>query len=273
MPVHFITTGRGGIVQTEVMGIPTYYEQFGEKGSPLLVLHGWGSDVAAMMPVIQRLKKYHRVTAVDFPAHGGTGMISGDWTVPDFAKWTETFIRQQNLEGCHVLAHSFGGRVALYLAANTPSLFQRVILTGSAGLVKEKTAADRRRAAKYRLGRAGLSFLSHLPVIKDRAKGWLQAYRDKHNSADYKALPEQMRATFNNIIKFDSRKFLPRVKNPTLLLWGQQDTETPLWMAEAFRAGIAGSRLSIMPGGHFAFLSYPDVFCDYVLDFLEEEHP
>lgn len=273
MPIHFTTSGRGGHVQTEVMGISTYYEQYGEQGSPLLILHGWGSDVAAMLPVINRLKKYHRITAVDFPAHGGTGMPGGDWSVPDFAKWTESFINQQNLSGCDVLAHSFGGRVALYLAAYSPKLFHRIILTGSAGLVKQKTAKDQYRALQYRFKRDALSLMSKMPPIRDTAQKWQDAHRDKHNSADYKALAPEMRATFNKIIRFDSREFLSRINHPTLLIWGLEDAETPLWMAETFNKGIARSQLRLMPGGHYAFLSYPDVFCDYVLDFLEEENP
>lgn len=254
------------------MGISTYYEQYGEQGSPLLILHGWGSDVAAMMPIIKRLQKFYRITAVDFPAHGGSGGLKGDWSIPDFAKWTENFIHQQNLNGCDVLAHSFGGRVALYLAAYSPKLFRNVILTGSAGLVKIKTAKDKRKAAQYRFKRGVLSLLSKMPYIKQKAQKWLDAYRDKHNSADYKALQLKMRATFNNIIKYDSRDFLSRIAHPTLLIWGQEDLETPLWMADEFHKSIAGSQLRIMPGGHYAFLSYPDVFCDYVLDFLEEEN-
>lgn len=257
-------------MQATVMGIETYYEQFGDKGSPVLVLHGWGADVGTMLPVIDRLKKFHRVTAVDFPAHGGTGMFRGDFGVPEYAAWTREFISAVNLGKCHVVAHSFGGRVALYLAANHPDMFRLLVLTGCAGLIRPRTARDKRKAARYKVGRAALGFLSRVPLIKRPAAKWLSAYRDKHNSPDYMALPPAMRPSFNLIIRQSLRGFLPRIKQKTLLIWGEQDTETPLWMADIFHREIAGSRLSIMPGGHHCYSTYPDVFCDYVLDFFEE---
>ncbi len=257
-------------MQATVMGIETYYEQFGDKGSPVLVLHGWGGDVGTMLPVIDRLKKFHRVTAVDFPAHGGTGMFKGDFGVPEYAAWTREFISTLNMGKCHVVAHSFGGRVAVYLAANHPELFDFLVLTGCAGLMKPRTPRDKRKAARYKIGRAVLGFLSRVPFIKRPAAKWLSAYRDRHNAPDYKALSLEMRASFNLIIKQSLRAFLPRIKMKTLLIWGEKDNETPLWMADVFHREIAGSSLSIMPGGHFCFADYPDVFCDYALDFFEE---
>ena len=257
-------------MQFQVKGIPTYYEQWGERGDRVLVLHGWRGDVSTMLPIINRLKKFHRVTAVDFPAHGGTGMPTGDWGVPEYAEWLLAFIQQTDLAGCHVVAHSFGGRVALYLSAHHPQLFASLVLTGAAGLVREKTTKEKYKAFTYRIGRTWYGLLAWLPFVNKWGKPWLSKYRDKHNSADYKALPPEMRATFNKIIRLDLSPLLPRIKQKTLLIWGEKDTASPMWMAQAFHQGIAGSRLVLMPGDHFAFITYPDPFCDYALDFLEE---
>lgn len=257
-------------MQIDIKGIPTYYETFGDTGSPVLILHGWGKDVASMLPVISRLKKFHRVTAVDFPAHGGTGMPTGDFSVKDFADWTEAFMQAVNLTGCHVVAHSFGGRVAVWLAAYRPQLFRDIVLTGSAGLLRPKTWKDRLRTLRYRAGRGALSMLAHAPFIRDRARQWLAAYRDRHNSADFKALKPGLQGTFIKVIGQDLTDEIKKIGVKTLLLWGENDTETPMWAARRFRALIRDSRLSVLPGGHLALLEYPDAFCDYVLDFFEE---
>lgn len=257
-------------MQIDVMGISAYYDVFGTQGSPVLVLHGWGMDVSSMLPVINRLKRFHRVTAVDFPAHGGTGMPRGDWSIRDFAEWTEKFIQQAGLEPCHVVAHSFGGRVAACLAAYKPHLFTDLVLTGSAGLVKPKTFKGRIRTFCYRVNRALLGALRRIPPFRERAAGWLNAYRARHNSADYKALAPEMRGTFTKVVRQDLTDEIRKITQPTLLIWGEEDTETPLWMGKKYHELVKNSRLTVMPGGHFACLSYPDTFCDYVLDFFEE---
>lgn len=258
------------IMQITIMDSPASYMVKGE-GPDVLVLHGWGACKEAMLPVINRLSRFYRVTAVDFPAHGGTPVPPKTWGVPEYAAWTEAFIKTLRLEGCRVLAHSFGGRVALYLAAKSNSLLGDMVLAGSAGLVKEKTAADRRRALRYRVGRRALGALTRLPFGKYTTDKWLQSYRRRHNSADYMALSDGMRGVFDRVVRFDSRALLPRIQNRVLLLWGEEDTETPLWMAEVFRRDIRGSRLSVLPGGHFAYSTYPDAFTDRALDFFDKE--
>lgn len=257
-------------MQIDVMGISAYYEVFGEQGSPVLVLHGWGMDVSSMLPVISRLKKFHRVTAVDFPAHGGTGAPKGEWGVKEFAEWTEAFIKAVGLPPCHVVAHSFGGRVAAYIAAYKPQLFTDLVLTGSAGLIKPKTLKDKRKAFCYRVNRTLLGLMTHIPPIRKKAQGWLNAYRDKHNSADYKALAPELRGTFTKVVRQDLKDEIRRIPHKTLLIWGEEDTETPMWMARRYRELVKNSRLVVMPGGHFSCVSYPDAFADHVLDFFEE---
>lgn len=258
-------------MQIDVMGIPTYYETFGDHGDPVLILHGWGMDVSSMLPVISRLKKFHRVTAVDFPAHGGTGMPKGNWGVKDFAQWTEAFIKAVGLPPCHVVAHSFGGRVAVYLAAYKPKLFRDVVLTGSAGLLKPRTFRDRYKSFRYRVNRTLLGALTHIPPVRERATKWLLAYRDKHNSADYKALAPEMRGTFTKVVRQDLSDEVKKIPHQTLLIWGEEDTETPMWAARRFHELLQHSSLVVMPGGHFACITYPDAFTDYVLDFFEEK--
>ncbi len=259
-------------MNTTIQGIKTFYINTGNTGrEKLLVLHGWGADVSAMLPVINILKGYYDVTAFDFPAHGGTGMPEGDWTVKKYADFTVEFINALNLKGCNVLAHSFGARVAVEIAANKPELFNKIILTGAAGIRKQPTAQQRRRQASYKMQSAWLNLMSKLPFAKEKAAISSENLRKKYSSKDYLALPDSMRQTFKNIISYDQRTLLKKIKNKTLLIWGRDDTETPLMAAEIFHKEIPDSRLVIMQGGHFAFASYPAAFCDFVLDFIGED--
>jgi pimeloyl-ACP methyl ester carboxylesterase len=257
-------------MEMTVQGLDTHYEIVGDGPETVLLLHGWGVDSSWMNGVAARLKKYYRVVSVDFPAHGQTQEPKDTVGVPEYAQWTQEFMRLNNIQNAHVVAHSFGGRVALYLVAHHPQLINKLVLTGSAGLTKPKTFKATLKKLRYRLGRTFLKVLTFIPYLKPYAKKWLENYRNRHNSKDYQALDEGMRKTFQKIISFDSREFLSKIKHKTLLVWGEQDTETPLWMAKELKEKIAGSRLSVIPGGHFAFMQYPDPFCDLVLDFLEE---
>lgn len=254
----------------DILGIPTNYIQRGEQGEHVLILHGWGTSAEKMMSVVNRLSKFFRVTAVDFPAHGESGLPGRSWGVPEFAEWTEAVIKTLHLAGCHVVAHSFGGRVALYLMAKKPNLISKVVLAGSAGLIKEKNGRDKIKSLWYRCRRNMFMALQTFPFARGWAEKKLHALRNRYNSKDYQALDERMRSVFQRVIAYDSRTFLPQIQHQVLILWGEQDQETPMWMAEVFHHDIKNSRLAILPGDHFAYMQYPDAFCDQVLDFFEE---
>ncbi|MDO5021760.1 MAG: alpha/beta hydrolase [Eubacteriales bacterium] len=259
-------------MNTAIKGLKTFYINTGNTGKEnLLVLHGWGADVGTMMPIINILKEYYNVIAFDFPAHGGTEMPNGDWTVKDYADFTMGLINELKIKKCHVLAHSFGARIAVEIAANKPEVFDKIILTGAAGLKKPQTAKQRRRQTSYKVMVGFYKLLSKIPFIKAKALALIDELRQKHSSKDYLALPKGMHQTFKNIVSYDQKSLLKKIKNNVLLIWGRDDSETTLWAAEIFRTEIPNSRLVIMQGGHFVFTSYPAAFCDFVLDFLGED--
>lgn len=70
----------------------------------------------------------------------------------------------------------------------------------------------------------------------------------KFGSADYKALTPEMRKTFVKIISQDLTDELPRIKAPTLLYWGAEDTETPLWMGKMMEEKIPDAGLVVQEG-------------------------
>jgi len=80
-----------------------------------------------------------------------------------------------------------------------------------------------------------------------------------------------MRNTFVRVLGEDLSPLLPCVKAPTLLIWGAQDAETPLWMGQAMEKGIADAGLVVFEGGsHFVFLEQPQRFALIMKHFLLE---
>ena len=116
-----------------VNGADVYVEQAGAGGPSVLLLHGWGCSTKHFAPIMDELKKTMRVTAIDFPAHGQSGRPPEPWGVPEFASMTAALMEKLQIAPADIIAHSFGARVAIVLAATRPELVRHLVLTGAAG--------------------------------------------------------------------------------------------------------------------------------------------
>ncbi len=242
----------------QVDGISAHVETLGENGEPLLLLHGWGPASVCLeghlMPLARALKDRYRVTMLDFPGHGTSGPPSSDWGVQEFAEWTLKVMDALAIRRTSLVAHSFGGRIALWLAANHPQRVSRLVLTGCAGLRPKRGLGSRLRSLTFKAGRAGLKVLSLFPKLKEKSEGWLTCLRAEFSSTDYLATPENLRGSFSRIVRKDLRPLLPKIGQPTLLVWGEKDTETPLWMGEEMRNLMPDARLLVYQADdHWAY--------------------
>ena len=104
----------------ECRGVRLHVEQYGAGGQPVLLLHGWGCSIRHFAPISEDLMKDRLVTAIDFPAHGESSEPPVPWGVPDFAALTADLIKQLAIAPADIIAHSFGARVAIELAADRP---------------------------------------------------------------------------------------------------------------------------------------------------------
>ena len=251
-------------------GVEIYYEQMGESGPNLLLLHGWGCSTKHFEPIARDLGKDYRVTVIDFPAHGQSGRPSEPWGVPEFAACIKELMEKLQIAPADLIAHSFGGRVALYLAADEPQLVNRMVITGGAGLKKEQTEEQKKRSAEYQKKKKMLQNLAKLPLVGKAAEKSLDALRKKYGSADYNALDEEMRKTFVKVISQDLRPLLPKINASTLLIWGENDKDTPLWMGQTMEKEIKDAGLVIFENDdHFAYLRQWPRFVAVVQAFLK----
>lgn len=257
----------------QIDGREVHAERLGE-GPQVLLLHGWGPGSVSLekqlLPIAARLKGKFEAHMLDFPGHGQSAP-PGDWGVEEYAEWTLKAMTGLGLGRPHLIAHSFGGRVALYLAAHYPERVRSLTLTGCAGLRPRKTPGSRLNSLVYRLGKAGLSALNLFPGARERSAAWLRSLRSAFSSADYLATPESLRGSFSRVVREDLRPLLPKISQKALLVWGERDTATPLWMGEAMRREIPDARLLVYESDdHFAYLNQPARFVTAVETFLEE---
>lgn len=253
----------------EANGVKVYYEQRGEGKPGVLLLHGWGCSTELMKPVAERLARRACATAVDFAGHGRSGRPPAPWGAEEYCEMTAEVIRGLGIVGCHVVGHSHGGRVALLLAARHPELVGKLALTGAAGLRGEPTEAQKRRSAAYKRLRGVSDALDRMKVFGPLPGRLREALRKKYGSPDYNALDAEMRQTFVKVVNFDVAPYLAQVKAPTLLLWGSQDTETPLWMARRMEREIPDAGLVVLEGAsHYAYLEKLPEFMKIVEHFF-----
>lgn len=248
-------------METEINGIRLFYEDTGAGKQALLILHGWGCDHTLFDFIVQAFTDDMRIITLDFPGHGRSGEPPVPWGVTNFAEMVMGLLQQLQVAACDVIAHSFGGRVAIKLANLYPQLIQHLILTGAAGIRKPPTAERQRRTRQYRALKQVATALGRLPGFRGIMAKWIDALRKKYGSADYNALTPSMRQTFVQIVNEDLTDLLSNVNAPTLLLWGDQDTETPIWMGQTMEEKIPDAALIPFEGcGHFAFLQQTDRF-------------
>ncbi len=251
--------------------VDMHYELQGSGDKRVVLLHGWGCSTRLMKPVADALSEKMTVLSVDFPAHGQSGELPEPWGVPEFAAALLEMLKKLDFLPCSVIAHSFGGRITIELASADEKLFERIILTGAAGIRDRKEGKASKRTQTYKRLKKWVELARKLRIFGKLPDLWQEALIQKYGSKDYAALSPEMRKTFVKVVNYDQTEKLSSIKNSTLLVWGDQDTETPLWMGQTMEKNIADSALIVLEGGtHFAYLEQAARFNAIARSFLIE---
>lgn len=130
-------------MKTEINNTGIWYDRIGSRGPKVALLHGWGCDHQTMLPLAEAMKEDFQLLLVDFPGHGQSDEPAVPWGVGDYADALYALMEQLDFVPSSLVGHSFGCRVAAYLAANRPDAVRRLVLTGAAGLRKPSTPRRR----------------------------------------------------------------------------------------------------------------------------------
>ena len=237
-----------------VKDIEINYEQIG-SGSDILLLHGWGSSNDVYKGIMELMQGSYRLTALDFPGCGKSGTLPEVWTIDTYADFVLEFIEKTGLVNPILIGHSHGGRTVLKLAGEKMLTPPKIILLDAAGLIPKKSLKREVRDAGFSVGKEVL----RLPVINKFSGNMLEKARNRYGSADYRnAATPELRNTLVNLVNTDLRSILPNIKCPTLLIWGENDTATPLADAQIMEKLIPDAGLCVIKfAGHFAFVEQP----------------
>jgi pimeloyl-ACP methyl ester carboxylesterase len=249
--------------EIDINGLRARFTTTGE-GPDVVLLHGWGCDHTIWDGVQKHLAGAgFSVTSLDFPGFGASAEPPTAWEMEDYTAWFENFVAARGIVNPVLIGHSFGGRVSLIYASRNPA--GKIVLVDAAGVKP-------RRSPRYYIKVWSFKTLKSLaPLILGRKKAGalIERRRAKAGSADYNAASPVMRATLSRVVNEDLRRFMPLISAPTLLVWGANDTATPLRDAKIMERLIPDSGLVVFDGaGHYSFLERPAQFAAILDSFL-----
>lgn len=216
-------------------------------------MHGYLSDKRVFYNQLNFFSRNFEVFAYDFKGFGENKGMLFPYSLDDYVKDLGEYFYKKGIKTPSVVAHSFGGRVVLKSAYNDANFFNKIVLTGSAGL-KPKSSITKK------IKKSAFSILKRF-ISKEKLKGFY--------SKDYLMLDEVMKKSFIKIVNEHLDYTLPFINNQVLIINGDKDKETPLYTAYKLNKEIKDSKLVIIKGaGHFAFIDKPNRFNMEVMEFL-----
>lgn len=240
---------------TKIDNISVNYIDVGE-GEVILLLHGWGSNITLFDGIVKTLSPTHRIVAPDMPGFGKTSEPHEPWCVDDYVDFIIKFLDCLNIKEFSVLVHSFGGRVLFKLNAieELPFIINKAVLIDSAGIMPKKTFKQKVSLQMYKAARRIMS----TKVLHFLYPDAVENMRKKRGSADYNNATPTMRNTLVKVVNEDLEPLVSKINCPTLIIWGDADTATPISDAKIMERLIPDAGLVVCEGaGHYSFLEQP----------------
>jgi pimeloyl-ACP methyl ester carboxylesterase len=216
----------------------------------IVILHGWNQN-KNFWKEFQSQFSDGEVIVFNLPGFGDEPLVSEEWNIPEYAAWVRKKVEGLGENSIVLLGHSFGGRIASLLASQRPNWLKGLILYGAPALYRPKPSVRLKIVAAKIAKRMGFSRPSGNGELRD---------------ADNK----KMGRIFRRAVLFDQTELLANIDVPTLLIWGSDDHDVPLRIAQEMKNLISGSNLVIMDNvGHNAHLENSNLFYGTVKKFLK----
>jgi len=206
----------------EIDGVKVHYTVEGE-GKPLILMHGWGCNTTTLASVEKVALESHKVYNIDFPGHGKSQEPGEVWGIERYTRILEEIIKREGIERPSLLGHSFGGRVGIFYSSRHDDV-DKLILVDAAGIKPRRSIKYYVKVYSYKAWKR----LLYMSLGREKAEKKLDAYRSKVGSSDYAQASPMMRAILSKVVNEDLKSVMPSIKAETLLVWGENDTATPL---------------------------------------------
>lgn len=228
------------------------------EGEPLMLLHGLFGALSNFKDLIEHFRHTHKVVVPILPLFDLDILHT---TVGGLAKYVNKFIEHKNLNNIHLLGNSLGGHVGLVHVLKHPEKIKSLILTGSSGLFENGMGDTypRRGDYEYIRKKTEVTFYDPKTATKELVDEVFEITRNRLKVIKIIALAKS--AIRNNL-----GEELNNISQPTLLIWGQNDTITPPFVAREFNKLIPNSELHFIDKcGHAPMMEQPEEF-NVILD-------
>ena len=228
------------------------YIEYGD-GDDIVLLHGWGQNIAMMKPVGDKLKGH--IIILDLPGYGESTEPPNVWTIYDYVECVHEFLNSIGVKNPIMMGHSFGGKISLAYASKYK--VKKLVLFASPfkkGVEKMPMKTKILKAAKK------------IPLLNK-----LEGFAKKHiGSTDYKNASEMMRKILVETVNLDIREDVKKIKCPTFIFWGTNDEAVPVEDAKELESLIPDAGLVIYEGcTHYAYLEMLPQVIKVIRIFLE----
>ncbi len=224
------------------------------KGTPIILVHGWGGTAASLRPLAKLLSKNYTTILVDLPGFGKSDPPGPEWGVGEYSRNLVAFVNTLDVGNVIYLGHSFGGALGIHIAARSPHTIKKLVLLAPSYKRNKHRPTLKTQFLKRVFG--------HIPMAK------MMYYKIFYPSSDLLKYP-RLEANFRKILSQDLSEDTHKIGVPTLILWGATDKYVAPADAQALHENIKGSRLKIFEDkGHGLPLFHPEVVASEVVEFL-----
>jgi 2-hydroxy-6-oxonona-2,4-dienedioate hydrolase len=239
------------------------YIESGTEGETLLLLHGLFGALSNFEGIFKQFSDRYNVVIPILPIYE---MPIFEVSVMGLVDFVSKFVQFKNYERVHLVGNSLGGHVALLYAIAHPERIGSITLTGSSGLFESAfgTAFPKRGDYEYIKRKTGDTFYDPSVATKELVDEVFGIVNDRNKAI-------RVVATAKSAVRHNLGDKLYKIKPPTLLIWGKQDTVTPPFVAEKFHELIPNSRLHFLDKcGHAPMMEKPEAFNEILDAFLKE---
>ena len=233
------------------------------EGEPLVLLHGLFGALSNFETLIEYFRQHYKVIVPILPLFELDILHS---TVGGIAKFVHRFLESRDLQNVHLLGNSLGGHVALIHVLKHPERIKSLILTGSSGLFENGMGDSypKRGDYEYIKNKTELTFYDPKTATKELVDEVYGIINNRIKAIKIISLAKS--AIRNNL-----GEELNQIKQPTLLIWGNNDNITPPFVAREFNKLIPNSELQFIDKcGHAPMMEVPDEFNIILHKFLKK---
>ena len=249
-------------------GIDVAYCQFGEGAEQVVIAQGWGTNFKMYKIMADALSDSCTVTLFDFPGFGMTPEPETGWSVERYSLFFVNFLEALSIRECVLIGHSFGGRVVIETAASDlcMSRIKKIVLVDSAGVMPERSAKSKLKTKCFK----GWKKVVTTPAIHGLFPEVIDDWLSRQGSEDYRNASPLMKQVLVKAVNYDQKYQFSEIKQPVLLIWGENDDATPLTDAKIMESEFERAKLVVIEGaGHFSYAENPYAFRSAVREFLE----